>query len=591
MKKGRFLSPLLCLALMLGMMVAMSITTFAGTLKIGKSTFTGEMRNRTWEFVPGDAGESAILTLNNYEFVGEGNDTNNAAIAYDGDLTIIVSGLNHILNTSESIMSNRGIYVEGKLIIKGNGVLDVIAGACTAFRGGSAGILVSSAGPLNIQGQVTVNAKGGRADDSHGISCSELNISGATVKASGADYASDHSCGVDSPRIYISNKGSLEAVGGALGGGAKPESYGLNLRNGSIKIKEGDGSVLAAGFTKAINGIVQNTVLGFGWADQAGSGTRNDISASDSGQDLGFKKVVFPAIKNKVTFKVVNGAWNDGTAAAKTVSLTGVGSIPELSAGVIPTVGSKPDSGYKEGNWAVTPKAGTLITEDTTYTYTYAQKETATAEAPTANTLTYTGKAQALVTAGKVTGGTLYYALGTAAKATESYTTSIPKGTNKGTYYVWYKAVGDSNHNDSAPQCVRVTISAAGSPDNQNPGKKDPENVKNQTVTEKITISKRPASVKAKIKKKSKSKVIVSWKKIKKNKAGKKLLKKIKSIQVQYSTDKTFKKNVKTKTVGKKKTKVTLKLQKKTTYYIRVRYKGSDGFSKWSKVKRVKTKK
>ena len=71
----------------------------------------------------------------------------------------------------------------------------------------------------------------------------------------------------------------------------------------------------------------------------------------------------------------------------------------------------------------------------------------------------------------------------------------------------------------------------------------------------------------------------------------KSVVKQIKSIQVQYSTDKTFQKDFKTKTVGKKKTKVKLKLKKKTTYYIRVRYKGSNGFSKWSKVKKVKTKK
>ena len=109
-----------------------------------------------------------------------------------------------------------------------------------------------------------------------------------------------------------------------------------------------------------------------------------------------------------------------------------------------------------------------------------------------------------------------------------------------------------------------------------------------KAAAEKITIQKTPSSVKAKAKK---NKVTVSWKKIKKNKAGKKLLKQIKSIQVQYSTDKTFKKNVKTKTVGKKKTKIKLKLQKKTTYYVRVRYKGSNGFSKWSKEKRFKTKK
>ena len=107
-------------------------------------------------------------------------------------------------------------------------------------------------------------------------------------------------------------------------------------------------------------------------------------------------------------------------------------------------------------------------------------------------------------------------------------------------------------------------------------------------VKESITISKVPASVKAKVKK---NKVTVSWKKIKKNKAGKKLLKLIKSIQVQYSTDPKFKQNVKTKTVGRKKTKVTLKLGKKTTYYFRVRYKGANGFSKWSKTKKAKTKK
>ena len=60
---------------------------------------------------------------------------------------------------------------------------------------------------------------------------------------------------------------------------------------------------------------------------------------------------------------------------------------------------------------------------------------------------------------------------------------------------------------------------------------------------------------------------------------------------MQYATDKTFTKNVKTKTVSKTKTKITLKLKKKKTYYIRVRYKGAEGYSEWSKVKKVKTKK
>ena len=59
---------------------------------------------------------------------------------------------------------------------------------------------------------------------------------------------------------------------------------------------------------------------------------------------------------------------------------------------------------------------------------------------------------------------------------------------------------------------------------------------------------------------------------------------------MQYATDANFTQNVGTKTVGKNKTKTTIKLGRKTTYYVRVRYVGADGVSAWSKVKRTKTK-
>ena len=55
----------------------------------------------------------------------------------------------------------------------------------------------------------------------------------------------------------------------------------------------------------------------------------------------------------------------------------------------------------------------------------------------------------------------MYYALGenaTTAPADDLYATSIPKATEAKTYYVWYKVMGDSNHNDSNPLCVVVTI-------------------------------------------------------------------------------------------------------------------------------------
>ena len=82
---------------------------------------------------------------------------------------------------------------------------------------------------------------------------------------------------------------------------------------------------------------------------------------------------------------------------------------------------------------------------------------------PTAKTLTYNGSAQSLINAGTASGGTMKYAVATANQepAAEAYTfdnTSLPTATNAGTYYVWYKVVGNENYNDSKPDVVTVTI-------------------------------------------------------------------------------------------------------------------------------------
>ena len=73
---------------------------------------------------------------------------------------------------------------------------------------------------------------------------------------------------------------------------------------------------------------------------------------------------------------------------------------------------------------------------------------------PTAKTLKYTGNVQELVKAGSSTTGQIQYKVGT--KGT--YSTKIPTGTDVGTYTVYYKVVGDSNHNDVAERSLNVTI-------------------------------------------------------------------------------------------------------------------------------------
>lgn len=77
-------------------------------------------------------------------------------------------------------------------------------------------------------------------------------------------------------------------------------------------------------------------------------------------------------------------------------------------------------------------------------------------EAPEANTLTYTGNPQALVTAGEAEGGTMQYSTDGS-----SYSADIPTGTGAGTYTVWYKVVGDDNHSDTDPVEVKITIAKA----------------------------------------------------------------------------------------------------------------------------------
>ena len=75
---------------------------------------------------------------------------------------------------------------------------------------------------------------------------------------------------------------------------------------------------------------------------------------------------------------------------------------------------------------------------------------------PTAQeNLTYTGQPQALITAGSVTsGGTMQYSL----TENGTYSQDSPTGTDAGAYTVWYRVIGDENHNDTTPASVAVRI-------------------------------------------------------------------------------------------------------------------------------------
>ena len=118
----------------------------------------------------------------------------------------------------------------------------------------------------------------------------------------------------------------------------------------------------------------------------------------------------------------------------------------------------KPDANDRyEAEWTFTPAAGYEKYATATGTVTIkVNKAVPTFTAPTAQeNLTYTGQEQALITADSVTsGGTMQYSL----TENGTYSQDIPTGTVAGAYTVWYRVIGDENHNDTTPASVPVRI-------------------------------------------------------------------------------------------------------------------------------------
>ena len=76
--------------------------------------------------------------------------------------------------------------------------------------------------------------------------------------------------------------------------------------------------------------------------------------------------------------------------------------------------------------------------------------------------LPYTGSTQNLVTPGESKAGTVYYKVTTTntqpSKSDSGWSTSVPTGTDAGTYYVWYYAEGNGNYSETAVCATPVTV-------------------------------------------------------------------------------------------------------------------------------------
>ena len=192
-----------------------------------------------------------------------------------------------------------------------------------------------------------------------------------------------------------------------------------------------------------------------------------------------------------VATPVEGHAWADGTSAAKEITYTiGKAVLSVIANANTITYGDEPSangvtySGFKKndtqrvisgdvtftytyrkgnnvGTYVITPVVTNLKADNYSFTpangvLTVKKADASWTTAPSANSLTYNGQAQRLVKAGIATGGTMMYSL-----EDSSWSTSIPSGTNAGTYTVYYYVKGDDNHNDSKTARISVQITKA----------------------------------------------------------------------------------------------------------------------------------
>lgn len=141
---------------------------------------------------------------------------------------------------------------------------------------------------------------------------------------------------------------------------------------------------------------------------------------------------------------VYDGAPKEVTVKAETAFVNPIVIVPEVA-----YTGDCVSAGTFTASLTV---GGATATLDVTI----AKADSSVSTLPAAKTLTYTGSAQALIAAGEAAGGTMVYSLDGV-----SFSEAIPTGTNAGEYTVYYKAMGDKNHNDTPVDTVVVSIAKA----------------------------------------------------------------------------------------------------------------------------------
>jgi len=211
------------------------------------------------------------------------------------------------------------------------------------------------------------------------------------------------------------------------------------------------------------------SLLPKGYAFKSGSTWISDLSSTEL-TNVSMAKIPIKSMNYPTEMSMTYGG--AGTLLVKVEKETGTGAVSfqwyKVEDGKTTAVGSattknqfdlsaqKLSAGRHTFRFSATCNGYEKMSQDIVVTVQTANISASLITPPTAQeNLTYTGQEQALITAGSVTDyGTMQYSL----TENGTYSQDIPTGTDAGAYTVWYRVIGDENHNNTAPVSVAVRI-------------------------------------------------------------------------------------------------------------------------------------
>ena len=443
-------------AIMNGKVLSTCISKPATAVEVGKFDHTG-----------------AKLTLDNVTLEG----------SVGGGIGVRGRGL-FILTGNEAVVTSGtftgGIYTEGTLSMSGGNADQLKLGYNSNIRVTlSGGSFNSIKIPKNPDYQsLLAEGYAYRKQDGALVKLSEMNENTAVtvVKCSHPD---EHSGGNVCP--YCGYAAEVTKTDGSISYHRAADTAIAAANGGTVKLLADAGEITISSPLKLnLNGktaakltvtgdVTLASLLPEGYAFKRGSTWISDPSGTEL-TNVSMAKIPIKSMDYPTEMSMTYGG--TGTLLVKVAKETGTGAVSfqwyKVEDGNEKAVGSattknqfdlsalKLSAGNHTFRFSATCDGYEKMSEDIAVTVQKASIGANRITPPTAQeNLTYTGQEQALITAGSVANyGTMQYSL----TENGTYSQDIPTGTDAGTYTVWYRVIGDENHNDTAPASVTVRI-------------------------------------------------------------------------------------------------------------------------------------